>query len=76
MISVVFGFEGSTDVVAVSLVDGTRRLIASSETSMAVGVSVDGAIVVSSPTEVTTYPGASVTVLDLGPDEFVLDLDW
>lgn len=76
MMSIVFGFEGSTDVIAVSLADGSRRLLASSETSMAVGVSADGAILATSSTPVTVYPGAQVTVLELGEDEFVLDLDW
>lgn len=76
LVSIVFGLEGSTDAIAVSLADGTRRLLASSETSMAVGVSLEGAIVTASSTPITVYPGAPVTTLDLGDEAFVFDLDW
>ena len=76
LIVVEFGDEGSSDVSSIDVVTGATTLLASSGAFMAVGVSADDQIVVSSFEPVTVAPGADVTVIDLPGDQFVFDLDW
>jgi len=76
LITVDFGDEGSSDVYSVDLASGAPTLLASSGAFMAVGVSIDGRIAVSSFESVTVAPGADVTVIEVPDEPFVFDLDW
>lgn len=76
LLSVVFGDEGSTDLVAIDAASGEQRLLASSGAYMAVGVSADDQIIVSALEPVTVTDGAAVTVLEVPGDVFVFDIDW
>lgn len=76
LITVDFGDEGSTDAYSIDPASGEATLIASAGAYMAVGVSSDDQIVVSSFEPVTVAPGAAVTVIELPDDPFVYDIDW
>lgn len=76
VIFVDFGDEGSSDVYALDPAGGAPTLVVSAGAFMAVGVSAEGHIAVSSLEPVTVAPGADVTVLDSPGDSFVFDLDW
>lgn len=76
LLTLVFGDEGSTDLMATDAMSGEQRLLASSGAYMAVGVSADHQIVVSADEPVTVAEASSVRVLEIAGDMFVFDLDW
>lgn len=70
------GDEGSSDLWLVDLGSSERRLLASAEASMSVGVSDEGHIVATSPVPIEVQPGAPVTILPARSDLTYLDIDW
>lgn len=76
LVTVDDGTEGSVDVYAVDLTTGATAKLAGSDGYLTVGLSADGAIVVSGIAEVTVEPDAPVTVL-VAPTGFTYyDIDW
>ena len=76
LITLLFGDEGSTDIFSIDPATGAPTLLASAGAYVAVAVSADGQIAVSSFEPVTVAPGAEVTIVELEGDPFVYDLDW
>jgi len=76
LITVDFGDEGSTDVYSLDPASGAPTLLASTGAFLAVGVSADDQLVVSSVDAVTVAPGAAVTVVEPASGGFVYDIDW
>lgn len=76
LLTVEFGDEGSTDLLAVDPGSGDATVLASAGAYMAVGVAPEGALVAASSDGVSLVPGSDVTVLEVLGDPFVADLDW
>jgi hypothetical protein len=76
LLSVDFGDEGSSDLYLIDAATGEPTLLVSAGAYMAVGVSADDQIAVSSFEPVTVAPGADITVIELPDSPFVFDLDW
>ena len=76
LLALALGDEGAYDLFSIDPTSGEATLLASSGAYMAVGVSADDQIVVSSFEPITVEPGAAVTVVELPGNPFVYDIDW
>ena len=76
IIAAIYGTEGSTDLVSISLADGTTAPLASTESYMTVGVDPSGRIIAAADGPIAVEPGADVALVEFPVDGYFYDLDW
>jgi hypothetical protein len=76
IIAAIYGDEGSTDLVSISLADGSVASLASTESYMTVGVDPSGRLIAAADGPIAVEPGADVAIVEFPIDGYFYDLDW
>jgi hypothetical protein len=76
LIAAIYGTEGSTDLVSISLADGAVAPLASTESYLTVGIDPNGRIIAAADDAIAVEPGAEVAIVEFPVDGYFYDLDW